>query len=94
MGFQELLAYVILPKILWISSAILIGGILFYLMTTGNNGYLSMIAIGSTTVIIGTLILLICAVTGTKHISLVIPVLYRAIPALVAGGYIYFQAMQ
>lgn len=92
MGFQELLAYVLLPKILWISSAVLTIGLLFHSM--GNPGSSTMLGIGSTIVIVGSLILLVFAFTGTKHLSLVIPVLYRAIPALVVGGYIYFRTMQ
>jgi len=91
-GFQELLSYTIIPKVLWISTSILTVGILFYMMNTGNNGYLSMIGIGSTTVIIGTVFLIGSMVMGTKHLNLVIPVLYRSTPALVVGIYIYLQS--
>ena len=88
-GFRELLSYTILPKILWISTSILTTGILFYTMQL--QGYLSMIAIGSTMILIGSILLLGSMAMGTKYLNHVIPVLYRSTPTLIAGIYIYLK---
>jgi hypothetical protein len=93
-GFKELLAYTIMPKILWIGTSILTVGILFYLMKMGNDGYLMMISVGSITVLIGSIVLLANKLMGTKYIGNVLPVLLRSTPALLIGIYIYLEAMK
>lgn len=90
MGFNELLGLSIVPKILWISAAVTTIGILFYSLQIGNDSYSKMLQIGGSTIVIGTSILLALKVRGVKNINLVLPVLLRALPALIIAGYILF----
>ncbi|MGL1886533.1 MAG: hypothetical protein OCD76_08470 [Reichenbachiella sp.] len=90
MGLPKLLGMSIVPKILWISTAVATIGILFYTLELGNDGYLNMLYIGSLTIIIGSGIMLILKVIGTKHLSTSIPVFFRALPTLLVVTYILF----
>lgn len=89
-GFKELLAYHILPKVLWIGTSVLLIGILFYILKL--EGMLDMIFIGGTSVAIATFLLVIIKLTGTKHMEYVTPALYRSTPVLIIGIYIYLQS--
>ena len=91
MGFKELLGLSIVPKVLWISTAVATIGILFYLLDLGNDGDLRMLYIGGSTIALATLILLGLKATGTKNISAVMPVLFRALPTLLVTAYILFS---
>jgi hypothetical protein len=88
-GFQELLGYTIAPKILWISCAVSTSGVLLHMLN--NEGYKQMLYIGGTTIAIGTLVMISLLISGVKHINVVIPVLYRAIPLLVLDLYLFFN---
>jgi hypothetical protein len=90
-GFQELLAGTIVPKMLWISSAISTVGIAFYLFNFGNDGYRRLLMIGGLTIATGTMILLISLLQGTKNLGTAAPILYRAIPLLLLDFYILFN---
>ena len=90
MGFNELLGLTILPKVLWISTAVTTIGILFYMLQLGNDGYQRMLYIGGSTIIIATLITLILWTIGTRYLNATYPVLYRAILTRLVGGYILF----
>ena len=81
----------IIPKVLWISSAICAMGIAFYLFNLGNEGYKNMLLIGGTTVVAATLILLAFLLGGVRYISTVIPVLFRAVPLGLVSLYILFR---
>ena len=88
LGFPQLLAIMIVPKVLWISSAVSAIGIAFYLF--GNEGYKQQAIIGGLSIAIGTLIFVISLVTEVKHIKTVTPILLRALPLLLADFYIFF----
>jgi len=90
-GFQELLGYLIVPKILYISCAVATCGILFYFLNLGNEGYRQMLFIGGTSLGLGIVIIAYLAVTGVKYMGAILPVLYRAIPLLVLDLYLFFK---
>lgn len=79
-GLRELLALMVVPKVLWISSAISALGIAFYLFELGNDGYKKLLMIGGLTLGIGTLLLIIFFISGVRYINTVTPILLRAIP--------------
>ena len=58
-GFSELLGLMIVPKVLWISSAVSSLGMAFYLFDFGNDGYKKMLMIGGLTIGIGALLLVV-----------------------------------
>lgn len=91
-GFQELISYIIIPKVLWISTAVLTVGILFFTMNQGNNGYLTMIMVGGTSIVISSIVLLTSMAMGTKYLNHVTPVLLRSTPTLLIGIYLYIQS--
>jgi hypothetical protein len=64
-------------------------GIFFSVLN--REGQKEMLYIGGSTIAIGTLIMIFFLITGAKHISAVIPVLYRAIPLLVIDLYLFFN---
>jgi hypothetical protein len=86
-GFSELLALTIIPKVLWISSAVSLIGIAFYFISPENEGYKQMLFIGMTTLGTALIVLAFFLVSGTKHLKTVVPILYRAVPALIAAIY-------
>lgn len=91
MGFSELLALMIVPKVLWISSAISLGGIALYYMALGNNGYKQMLMIGILSLSVCLILLAFFLVSGIKHLKTVVPILYRAVPALLAAIYFFMK---
>ena len=91
LGFSDLLGLVIVPKVLWISSAISALGIAFYLFDFGNDGYKRMLMIGGLTISIGTILLIVFSVSGVKHLRTVVPVLQRAVPLCLVDFYILFK---
>jgi hypothetical protein len=88
-GFSELLAFMIVPKVLWISSAISAVGIAFYLFN--NDGYKQLLMIGGLSIGIGTILIVIFLVSGVKHIKMVTPILLRAVPLFLVDFYILFK---
>ena len=91
LGFSDLLALTILPKVMWISSAVSTIGILLYLLDLGNDGYKRMLMIGGFTIGISIVLLTIFSVSGVKNIKGIMPVLFRAIPLLLIDCYILFK---
>ena len=89
--FRELLALMITPKVLWISSAICAMGIAFYLFNLGNEGYKNMLLIGVMSIGPGTLILFAFLLGRVRYISTVTPVLFRAVPLGLVSLYILFR---
>jgi len=81
----------IVPKVLWISSAISALGIAFYLFDFGNDGYKRLLMIGGLTIGIGTLLLVVFLASGVKHIKTVTPILLRAVPLCLVDFYILFK---
>lgn len=90
-GFSELLGLTILPKVLWISSAISALGIAFYLFNFGNDGYKRLVMVGGLTIGIATMLLFVFAVSGVKHVRTVVPILLRAVPLSLVDFYILFK---
>lgn len=90
-GFFDLLALTIVPKILWISSAISALGLAFYLFDLGNDGYKRLLTIGGMTIGVGVVILLFAFTKGVRHLGTVTPILLRAVPLLLADFYILFN---
>ncbi len=90
-GFSGLLGLMIVPKVLWISSAISALGIAFYLFDFGNDGYKNMLMIGGLTIGSGTLLLVVFFVSGVKHIKTVTPILLRAVPLCFVDVYILLK---
>jgi hypothetical protein len=87
-GFSELLGLIIVPKVLWISSAISAVGIAFYLFDFGNDGYKQMLMIGGLSIGIGASLLIVFFVSGVRHIRMVTPILLRAVPLCLVDFYI------
>ncbi|WP_296620629.1 hypothetical protein [Marivirga sp.] len=86
--FNSLLGLSIVPRVLWISTAITTVGVLFYLQ--GFAGAFKLLSIGGITIAICTLILIILRVINVKGLEQVIPILYRSYPALLAAAYFIF----
>lgn len=85
--FPALLASTIVPKVLWISSAICMVGIALSFITPKNQGYKELLLIGTLTIASGTVILTFFLVSGIKVAKAAVPVLYRAVPASLAALY-------
>ncbi|ADR22325.1 hypothetical protein MATR_00330 [Marivirga tractuosa] len=87
-GFQTLLGFVIVPKVLWIGTAVATIGILFFLQDF--KGAENLLTIGGITIAITTVILLVLRVINVKNLHTVIPILYRSYPTLLAAAYLVF----
>ena len=90
-GFSELLALQIVPKVMWISSAVSTLGLLFYLLDMGNDGYKRMLMIGGLTIGISILLFAFFLVSGVKYLKVVAPILLRSVPLLAIDLYILFK---
>ena len=90
-GFSDLLALMIIPKVLWISCAITAFGLALFMLETGNDGYKNMLMIGGSTIAVATLLLAFFRISGVKHIALVSPILMRALPLFLAAIYVFFR---
>ena len=90
-GFSELLGWVILPKVLWIGTSVSTAGIIFYYMHLKNHGYFTMSGVGGSTIFIAILVLCLLYFMGVKQLDKVVPILYRAVPALLISFYIFFM---
>ena len=87
MGFQELLCFTILPKVMWIGASVCTVGILFMLLDI-SKGYEQMLLIGSTTLITCLLITGYFFLTKRSYVQALIPVLYRVVPVLLVTAYV------
>lgn len=76
-GYGPLLALNILPKVLWISCAVCLIAILFYLLNF--KGAPNVALIGSTTIASGTVLTLVLLITAPSYVRYILPVLLRAI---------------
>ena len=89
--FFDLLAVTIVPKVLWISSAVSVMGLAFYLFDLGNDSYKRLLTIGAISIGSGVTILILAFTKGVRHLNTVTPVLLRAVPLLLADFYILFR---
>jgi hypothetical protein len=90
-GFSELLALIIIPKVMWIGSAILALGVAFFIFDFGNEGYRQMLLIGALSVGAAVVLLTYFLMSGVKHLNLVTPMLLRVVPVLLVGLYVLFK---
>ena len=89
-GLNELLSKYIIPKVIWIGTAIATIGILLYNLQLGNEGYLRLLYMGGLTIIVAFIVMLFLKAIGTKYLKAGIPALIRALPTLLIVGYILF----
>jgi hypothetical protein len=92
LGMMDLLGLTIIPKVLWIGSAVSMFGIFAYLADFGNKGYLKMSLIGGFTILISLVVLAIAQISGVKKLSVVIHVVYRAVAPLLVDYYLVYVA--
>lgn len=90
-GFSDMLALIIIPKVLWISSAVLATGIALSFFTYGNEGYRQALMVGILSIAVCLILLTFFLVSGVKHLKSVNPILYRAVPALIAAIYFFMK---
>ncbi len=88
LGFKDLLVQSILPKVLWISMAVSVCGLLFYVLKF--KGSMNMMFMGGSTILIAALTILVFKFSGTRNTAMAIAILYRAIPILLTIIYIRF----
>lgn len=88
LGFMDLLCTTIVPKILWISSAVITVGIILFFSNTGNEGYKIILMLGSITIPVGIILLAAGLSSGVKQLNVIVPILYRAIPLTIVAIYI------
>ncbi len=84
--FPALLMQTILPKILWISSAVGAAALVLVHQQAPEAGYKQMFLIQGSVAVIGLLLVGLAAVQG-RNVQNLIPVLYRVIPITLAGGH-------
>jgi hypothetical protein len=89
MGFRDLLASSIIPKVLWISCSTSIIGILFTILRL--EGHEQMLMIGGSSTIMGIFLLGFISIGGTKHLKELQPVLMRAVPIAIITVYIFLK---
>jgi hypothetical protein len=85
-GFKHVLGLTLVPKVLWISTAVTTVGILFY--TQEFPGMKTMLTVGGISIAICTIILLFLRFMKINGLESVFPILYRSYPALLAAAYI------
>ncbi|WP_456457920.1 hypothetical protein [Reichenbachiella sp.] len=90
LDFNDLLGMSIVPKVLWIASAVALIGITFYQLGM-EKGYSRTLGSGSLSIIIGTFVLLFLKIREAKHIDKSLPILFRAIPVAVLAVYLYLN---
>jgi hypothetical protein len=88
-GFNELLGYVMIPKVLYIGASISLVGILFHILKI--EGVEQLLLIGSLSLGAGILILGFLIVGGLRHKVVVLPDLYRAIPVAFVAAYLLLR---
>ena len=89
-GFTEMLAWIILPKILWIGSAVSMFGVFSHVTNFESDGNIRIMMIGGLSVSICLLILMILVLSGVKKLNMLVPVLIRAVTILIVISYIIF----
>lgn len=91
-SFKELLSVSIIPKALWMGSALAVLGITFYHLEM-KSGYNRTLGSGSTTIVIATIILIYLKASGIRFVEKAVPVLYRAIPTTGIAIHLYLSLM-
>lgn len=90
LGTLDLISLMIIPKVLWLSAGISTLAMFIFMLKLGNEGYLNLAAAGGTAIIISLLILVIAFASGVKKMKSILPLLIRAIPALIVDCFLLF----
>ena len=90
-GFKELLAWIIIPKIIWISCAISLLGFFIYILQLGHDGHKRAFMIAGSNIAFGLIVIIYSLFTGTKHLKYLVPTLIRAIPIAIVDFYLLFN---
>jgi hypothetical protein len=91
-GMKELVLMTILPKVLWISSAICMAGFFVLSQNQEHDAHLNLWFIGGFSLFSGLVILSFAMVTGNKHTRVLTAVAFRAVPLLVLVMYFYLNS--
>jgi hypothetical protein len=89
--FKDLLTLTILPKVMWISCAISLFGILIYTLQLPHDGHKRLLMTGGSTIVVGLIILDYAALTETKHLKYILPIALRAAPLVVMDFYLLYK---
>lgn len=89
--FKDLIALSILPKVIWISFTILILGLAIMIFDFDNFGYLKILLVGSSSLIISTTLLTVFLLKGTKQSDIQLAAAIRGIPLSIIIVYLYFS---
>lgn len=90
LGMLDLLSLIIVPKVLWLSAGISTLAMFIFMLKLENDGYVNLAATGGMAIIMALLILLLALVSGVKKLKTILPLLIRAIPALVVDYFLLF----
>ena len=88
---QHQLMDLILPKVLWISTSVAVIGVMFE--AQHFEGSLNMLLIGGGGITICAAIAAVLRLAANVNMQSLIPVLYRAFPALIAAAYLAFPLL-
>lgn len=88
-GFFELFVAVIAPKFAWIGCSVVMIGVLFAIMHL--KGALEMLMIGTSSLLVADLVMVIHLVTTSSPNPNVTRVLYRAVPLALLGLYVWMN---
>ncbi len=88
LSFLGLLALVIIPKVAWINCAVITMGILFNLIIPESPAFKQMLLIGSISIPLIIIILVMATLSKVPHLKVVTPLLYRAVPLLFIALYL------
>jgi hypothetical protein len=89
--FKEMLSWIIVPKVLWISCAVSLFGLFVYTLQLGHDGYKRAFMVGGMTIITGLLFLGYALITGTKYLKYILPTVLRAILLLTVDFYLLYK---
>lgn len=85
-AMPALLMQTILPKVLWLSSAIGAAGLAIYHTHPDNDGYKQLLLIQSASCVLGIVLIGLFSAQGVSGAKKLVPVLYRAVPITLAGA--------
>ncbi len=87
-GFMDLLYLTIAPKLVGISMAVSLIGILFYFINANVQGTKQMLLLGSLSGIAASVVIAIGVAIKAKNSVTLIPILYRSVPVAIASVYL------
>ncbi|PZR38955.1 MAG: hypothetical protein DI538_08275 [Azospira oryzae] len=90
-GFKDLFASTIAPKVIWISCGVSLFGLFIYTLQLGHDGHKQAFMVGGSSIAMGLIIIGYSAITGTKHLSYILPTIIRASPLLIVDFYLLYN---